>query len=44
MLLGIVEELENIVADDDTGLAGKNVLAGRHVVGSLLGLKAVEKG
>lgn len=32
LLVAVLEEGENIVADDDTGLALKDVLAGRHVL------------
>jgi len=32
LLMAVLEESENIVADNDTGLALENVLAGRHFV------------
>jgi hypothetical protein len=41
VLLGVVEELEDIIANDDTGLAGEYVL-GTHDCGLLFVVKKLE--
>lgn len=41
VLLSVVEEFEDIIAGDDTGLARENILAGRHIGCVLFDMKVM---